>query len=447
MGTRRRRVRRYPDGLFNVEITSLNHNGQGVGRLDNRVVFIDNALPGEQVEFQYTLRQKHHDEGVATQILNPSKDRVLPRCEFYAHCGGCRLQHLAPEAQIQFKQQQLANDYEHIGLLNLDKTQWVPPLHATSWHYRTKARLGVKRVAKKNKVLVGFREKNSPFITDMTYCDVLDQRVAELIAPLQTLIAALSIHDQIPQIELAAADQVCLIFRILAPLTEPDQQQLMHFARQHNILLKAQPKGPASIYNLWPREQPLLHYPVSELNIEFAVNDFTQVNQEINQQMVKQAIDWLALDAQDKVLDLFCGLGNFTLPVARQAGQVTGVEGDQALVDKAVANARLNQITNVEFVVDDLFTTTTQTQWYKDFKQAGWNKVLLDPPRSGAKEIIPLIARHQPERIVYVSCNPATLARDAGLLVNAGYKLHQTGVMDMFPHTAHVESMALFIRS
>ncbi len=439
----RRKRKPLPTAPLRITIDNLNHEGRGVGRVDGKTVFVTGALPGEEVEFTYSAIHRNFDEGVAISILTVSPERVAPRCPHFNVCGGCAMQHLAPETQIAYKQKVLLDDFRHIG--KVQPKQVLPPLLSPHWGYRRKARLGVKYVPKKEKVLVGFRERSSPFLAELIRCEVLHPSVGECIEALGTMISSLSVHDKIVQIEVAVDDsQTALALRNMAELTDEDKAKVKSFAIEHNIHFYLQPGGPDSLIPLWP-EQIRLRYVLASYDVSFGFRpgDFTQVNTDINRQMIDRAIELLELQPEDRVLDLFCGLGNFTLPLARRCREVVGVEGEAKLVERARANAAENALTNVQFHAADLAGDLEHSPWWKQ----GFDKVLLDPPRSGAQETLVHIARMKVGRIVYVSCNPSTLARDAGILVNEyGYKLEKAGVMDMFPHTAHVESIALFVR-
>lgn len=426
-----------------AHLESLAHDGRGVAHVEGKAVFIDGALPGEVVEFVYTARRRQHDEGRVSSILALSPDRVEPRCLHAAICGGCSLQHLAPRAQIEAKQQILINRLERIGRVRPETL--LEPLTGAEWGYRCKARLGVKHVIRKGKVLVGFREKGSSYLADLRRCEVLHPSVGTRLTDLQVMIEELSISARIPQIELAIGDDAgALIFRVLDMPTDNDIERLQGFARDYNLHLYLQPKGPDSVRLLWPEASDLTYsLPAYGLQLGFLPTDFTQINPEINRKMIDQALRLLAPGANDSILDLFCGLGNFTLPLARQAAQVTGVEGDAGLVERARQNARRNGIGNAAFHVANLAELTGQESWLRE----SYDKVLIDPPRSGAAELFAQLGRLAPRSLVYVSCHPDSLARDAGILVSeSGYQLLAAGVMDMFPHTAHVESIALFER-
>jgi len=404
-------------------------------------VFIDGALPGEVVSFEYLSTRKKFDEGRVLEVQQASPDRVEPGCQHFGLCGGCTLQHMDATAQIQAKQQVLLDNLKHIG--NVVPEAVLDPLTGPVWGYRTKARLGAKFVIKKDRLLVGFREKRNPYVADLSRCEVLHPSVGERFQELIEVIGALEAKARIPQVEVSVSEgTTALVFRHLDPLCESDLDTLKQFAIDQDIHVYLQPGGPDTIFPFWP-EQSILSYHLPEQGIEirFQPTDFTQVNTDINQQMVRRVLEMLELDQQDRVLDLFCGLGNFTLPMAQQARTVTGVEGDAGLVSRARENAVLNNIENVSFHAADLAVDAPDVAW----AGGNYNKVLLDPPRCGAAEVMNTLGNIRPQLIVYVSCHPGSLARDAGTLVNEmGYKLRSAGVMDMFPHTAHVESIALF---
>ena len=427
-----------------ADIETMTHEGKGIARVAGKTVFIDGALPGEKVEFVFTRSRRNYDEGKLLNVLEASPQRVEPACKHFGVCGGCSLQHLSNEEQIRIKQQILLDDLQHIGRVTPGDV--LSPLTGPIWSYRKKARLGARYVDKKEKLLVGFREKGSHFLAELETCRILTPEVGERLVELGELVRRLSCYKRMPQIEVAASDdRVALVFRNLEPLTEADQQLLIDYGRNNNFIIYQQPKGPDSVSLLYP-EQVTLSYsiPEYEVSLEFLPTDFTQVNSEINRGMIKQAMELLEPTGSDRVLELFCGLGNFSLPLARQAGEVIAVEGDKGLIERARQNAARNGLENVTFHVANLFEELGDSPWVKG---QHYDKVLLDPPRSGAIEMIPLLAASGAQRIVYVSCNPATLARDAGELVNRhGYRLEKAGIMDMFPHTAHVESIALFVK-
>lgn len=423
-------------------IESLTHDGKGVAHLEGKATFIHGSLPGERVRFLYTGRWRKYDEGRTVEVLEASPERVEPRCDRFGICGGCSLQHQSHEAQIAAKQQAMLDALAHIG--KVAPGEILPPLvGASPWGYRRKARLGVRHVPKKGGALVGFRERGSSRVAELTCCHVLHPRVGELLPQLRALIDALSIPDQVPQIEMAMGDETCvLIFRLLETPNEADLALLREFGPRHEVAVYLQEGGPDTVRPLNGEGVELTYaLPEFDLRLHFLPNDFTQVNSDINRQMIHRAVEMLALEPNDRVLDLFCGLGNFTLPLARRAGAVTGVEGDAGLVARARKNAERNGLSNTGFYTANLYETLEQEPWLNQ----AFNKVLLDPPRSGAQEVLAHLPKLGAERIVYVSCYPGTLARDAGILVNElGYRLVSAGVMDMFPHTAHVESIALF---
>jgi len=432
-----------PDQPVRVTIESLSHDGRGVARVDGKTVFVDGALPGEEVSFLYTRRARKHDEGRVRELHSLSAHRVEPRCEAFAVCGGCSLQHLAPEQQILAKQQTLLDNLQRIGKVQPGRV--LDALTGPVWGYRNKARLGVKYVRKKGRVLVGFREKRSPFLADIARCEVLHAAVGPRFAELAELVQGLQARERIAQIEVAVGDDsAVLVFRNLDPLSPGDMQTLIDYAKHTGLHIYLQPGGPDSIELLWP-ERSDLYYRLADhdLTLHFLPTDFTQVNPAINPPMIRQALELLELQPQHRVLDLFCGLGNFTLPMARRAAQVTGVEGDTALVQRARDNAAANGLNNVDYHAVDLAGDVLHQPWMRP----SYDRILLDPPRSGAESIVAQLGKLGAARIVYVACHPGSLARDAGILVHElGYRLAAAGVMDMFPHTAHVESMAVFER-
>ncbi len=439
--SKRTRKPRLPAPVDQVMIESLAHDGRGVTHLDGKAVFIEGALPGEQVGFEYLASHRNFDEGRITAIHQASADRVTPRCPHFGVCGGCSLQHMEAGAQIRAKQQVLLDSLQRIG--GVVPEIILPPLTGPVWGYRNKARLGVKYVIKKGRVLVGFRERRAPYIADLSRCEVLHPSVGEQIEQLAALLGELDGRARIPQIEVAVSDTVtALVFRNLDPLSVADQTRLQAFANEQRMHVYLQPAGPDSVHALMPADSVLSYsLPEQGLDLRFRPVDFTQVNSVINRQMVARVLEMLALERSDTVLDLFCGLGNFTLPMARLAGTVTGVEGEAGLVGRARDNALLNRLDNVSFHVADL----AQDQRHATWAGGGYSKVLLDPPRSGAAGVLDVLGNIHPQRLVYVSCHPGSLARDAGTLVRTyGYRLCAAGVMDMFPHTAHVESIALF---
>ncbi|MDY6942377.1 MAG: 23S rRNA (uracil(1939)-C(5))-methyltransferase RlmD [Pseudomonadota bacterium] len=444
MSRRQRRNRLPPDPVV-VQVSGLSHEGLGIAAVEGKKVFIHGALPGETVRYITTGRRRDFDQGDVVEVLEPSPDRVEPRCEFFGRCGGCCLQHLSPQAQLREKQQHLLEGLKRLGQVEPDEV--YEPLLGPHWNYRRKARLAVKQVHGKGRVLIGFRERRSPYVADMTQCEVLDARVASLLQPLSALVGGSSIPDRIPQIEVAAGDEhVALVFRVLTEPTEDDRSAFQAFGRDHNVQIYLQPGRPDALVPLEPDYPPLCYeLPSSDVTIGFSPTDFTQVNAQINRQMVARALALLDCSTDSRVLELFSGLGNFTLPIARRAGHVVAVEGDKALVAKGQENAARNGIENVEFHYADLYDSAQLQN--PVWMNGGFDAVLLDPPRSGAREVLPLVTQSGAARVVYVSCHPATLARDAQILVHElGYRLAGTGVMDMFPQTHHVEAIACFER-
>ena len=441
----RRRRQRLPKDPVETTIESLSHDGRGVTHIDGKAVFIDGALPGERVLFTYSAKQRKHDEGITRQVLQASPDRVEPKCAHYGICGGCSLQHMDAVAQVRYKQQSMLDNLKHIGKVEPETV--FEPMTADVWGYRRKARLGAKFVFKKGKVLVGFREKRNSFLADLKQCEVLHPSVGMKLEALQALIADMDAREKIPQVEVAIGDnKTTLIFRHLEALSEHDTQLLRTFAEQEKFRVCLQSGGPDTVTLLadgsdQPESELYYEHPHFDTRVTFGPQDFIQVNTAINRQMVARAVELLELDEQDTVLDLFCGLGNFTLPIARTTRQVTGVEGDFAMVERAKRIARENGINNTRYHFCNLMGDMQHEKWLRQ----RYDKILLDPPRSGAKEVIDHFARLDARRVVYVSCHPGTLARDANTLVHThGYRLLGAGVMDMFPHTAHVESIAVF---
>ncbi|MDD5275750.1 MAG: 23S rRNA (uracil(1939)-C(5))-methyltransferase RlmD [Methylovulum sp.] len=444
MARTRSRRKPLPDTPVKVTIESLAHDGRGVAHVDGKVIFIDEALPGEEVEFIYTESRKDYAEGKVATLLSHSPIRVDAPCAHFGVCGGCSFQHVESSAQIHIKEDLLVEQFKRIGKVEIPEI-WEP-LKGPHWGYRRKARMGVKYVAKKDRVLVGFRERRHPYLAEIDSCIVMHPIVGTQLLALGELIGGLTIRDKIPQIEVAIGDSQCVLsIRVLEPPTAEDQARMRAFGHEHNMSLCLQSKGPDTIVPLAGEPEIIPTYALPDHGIEFKFRPamFTQVNYEINRLMINRVLETLALNENDTVLDLFCGLGNFTLPMAKKAGLVVGIEGDQPLVNHAKENARHNGIDNVEFYAADLSKDISDQPW----AMRKYNKIMLDPSRAGASEVLHHFKKWQPEQIVYVSCNPSTLARDAGILVNElGYKLVKAGVMDMFPQTGHVESIALFTR-
>lgn len=424
-----------------LDIDSLSHEGRGVGRSDGKTVFVHGALPGEQVVARVTRRHGRFDEAETLEVLRASPRRITPQCAHFGVCGGCSLQHIDEDYQLEHKQAVLLELLAHHG--QVEPARIAAPVRGPQWGYRRKARLGAKHVAKKGGVVVGFRERASPYVTDCRSCDILDPRVARELPALRGLLDGLSVSDRVPQIEIACSDDVAaIVVRHLAPLNDDDRAALSDFARDSGIEVHLQSGGLDTITPLSPPATPL-RYRVDDATLCFEPADFTQVNAAINEQMVARALHHLAPDGHARVADLFCGIGNFTLPLARRAGRVVGVEGAAALVERARANALGNGLENCEFTVCDL----SSDEAVASLELGRPSHLLLDPPRAGAAAVVAGLDFSGIERIVYVSCNPVTFARDAGVLVaRHGYRLAETGILDMFPHTAHVESLSLFTR-
>jgi 23S rRNA (uracil1939-C5)-methyltransferase len=477
MRRNRNKARQNPadNPILTATIESLDQEGRGVAHVDGKTIFIDGALPQETVTYQSQHIKSSYELANVVAVLMPSNQRVTPKCLHFGLCGGCKLQHLDAKSQVIEKQKLLEADLQHIGKVKVENM--LPPLFGQAWGYRHKARLSVKYVQKKERVLVGFNEKGTSFVADMNSCEVLVPEVSALIAPLQSMIFNLSIRDKLPQIELAVGENstIVLIFRIMDVLTENDEVLLKTFADTHKIQICTQTKGPDTIKPYWPDAAPALAYslPEFDLNYPFKPNEFTQVNQQINREMVSLAMQLLAPKVGESIADFFCGIGNFTLPIARSGATVLGLEGLSNLVERANESATLNKISNVNFGVADLFKMTPESL----AALGKLDKWLIDPPRDGAHELVKSLKNapninniqddalqanihgasgaiknalevfENPNLIVYVSCNPATLARDAGILVNEkGYNLVSAGVINMFPHTAHIESIAQFVK-
>ncbi|MCL1525623.1 23S rRNA (uracil(1939)-C(5))-methyltransferase RlmD [Xanthomonas nasturtii] len=441
MARTRNRFDRTP---FQTAITDLSHDGRGVARRDGeggKVTFISGALPGELVRAEPTARSRHFEEAKTVEVLEASPQRVTPRCPHFGLCAGCVLQHLDESQQIVAKQRVLMDNLERIG--HVTPQAVLPALSGDNWGYRRKGRFSVRRVEKKDKTLVGFRELDPRFVADLSVCYTVIPQIGDKIPLLAALVESMDGKRDIPQIEFIAGDEtVALTIRHMQPLSERDQQAWIAFAQEHGFAIFLQPGGVDSVHPLWPLDVPLsFRLPQWDVKLAFQPLDFIQVNASLNQKMIAHALALLDTKPDDRVLDLFCGLGNFTLPLARVVREVVGVEGDAGLVARAKENARRNGLDNAQFYAADL----TQDQRNASWMRQGFDKLLLDPPRSGALEVLQQLPLKTFERIVYVSCHPGSLARDAGYLVNEqGFTLVSAGAMDMFPHTAHVESVAVF---
>ncbi|WP_426078287.1 23S rRNA (uracil(1939)-C(5))-methyltransferase RlmD [Janthinobacterium sp. PSPC3-1] len=438
-----------------IEIKSLDMDARGVGHIENedgspgKVVFVEGALPGERVSFVTFKKKKNWEAARMTALHRESSLRVTPKCKHFDYCGGCSMQHLEPSAQVAIKQRVLEDNLWHIGKVRAENI--MRPMYGPTWGYRYRARLSVRHVKKKETVLVGFHEKKSAFVADIDSCEILPPHISAMLLPLRALIGSLSIFDQMPQIELAIGEDVtAMVLRIMAPLTADDETRLKAFADEYGVQWWLQVKGPETAVPFYPLDKQL-HYLLPEFNVRmpFKPVDFTQVNHHINRVLVSKALRLLEVQPTDRVADLFCGLGNFTLPLATQGSEVVGIEGSTTLTERALENALANGLSEkTSFSTRNLFEVTTD-----DLIALGkFDRILVDPPRDGAMALCQaLVGLAQtrpdmlPKRIVYVSCSPSTLARDAGILVlEAGYKLSKAGVVNMFPHTSHVESMAVF---
>lgn len=428
-----------------VDVESLDIEAHGVARHDGKVMFIDGALPGERVVAEILRRKPRYDSARTVSVQRASVMRVAPRCPHFGVCGGCSMQHLDLRAQLAIKQRVLEDQLKHLA--GLRPETMLRPIAGVGWGYRFRARLTVRHVDKRGGVLVGFHEKASRYVADMSECHVLPEHVSRLLLPLRRLIDRLSIRQRLPQIEVSQGDSVlALVFRVLQPPTREDRALLAEFGREHGLELWLQPRGPESIELLDPSRPSALAYSLPEfgLRMPFRPTDFTQVNHQVNRVLVNRAIGLLAPQAGESIVDLFCGLGNFTLPIAARGARVLGIEGSADLVERARANAIANRLADrCRFQAQNLFKFGPQ-----DWKALGAvDRLLIDPPRDGALEVVKAIAETgaSVRRIVYVSCNPSTLARDAGVLVGvAGYRLESAGVVNMFPQTSHVESIAVF---
>ena len=426
-------------------IESLDNEGRGVARVDGKAIFIEGALPGERIEYSSYRRKPTYEQAQVVRVIKPSSQRVTPACPHFGVCGGCSMQHLEPAAQTAAKQRVLEDALWHLARLKPETV--FPPISGPAWGYRHRARLSVRNVAKKGGVLVGFHEKRSSYVAVMDSCEVLPRTISALIQPLKALIGGMSRPDRLPQIEVAVGDdQRVLVLRNLEPLTVDDQQLLREFADRHGVVWYLQPGGPDTAALFYPADAPPLEYTLPDFGVrlQFRPTDFTQVNHGINRMLVRRAMSLLQPKSGERIADLFCGLGNFTLPIAASGATVVGVEGAKALVDRARRNAELNGLADrCEFQVANLFEATPES-----IAALGpFDKLLIDPPREGAVAVVNALGPSAPGRIVYVSCSPATLARDAAVLVHEkGYALRGAGIASMFPNTSHVESIALFER-
>jgi len=432
-----------------VTIESLDQEGRGVAHAEGKVIFIEGALPGEIVTYSPYRKKSNFELAQVEKILKPGSVRVTPQCRYFGVCGGCGLQHMDARAQVAAKQRILEGDLKHIG--KIEPELILPAVYGAAWGYRYRARMSVRYVAKKGGVLVGFHEKRSSFVADMQSCEIMPPRISALIMPLRELIGSLSLRERLPQVEVSLGEEVdVMVLRIMDPLSAQDEVLLRTFAAQHRVQFFLQTKGPETAYPFYPLDAPELNYVLPEFDIvmPFHPTEFTQVNPAMNRILVRRALSLLSPQPGERIADFFCGLGNFTLPIARRGAQVVGYEGSATMVRRAAENAARNRLSaNTRFIETNLFEA--DVAWLQG--QEAFDKMLLDPPRDGAFAVVNSLAEGQaavPARIVYVSCNPATLARDAAVLVHAkGYRLKAAGVVNMFPHTTHVESIALFEKS
>lgn len=431
-----------------LDIESLDLEARGIAHREGKVVFVEGALPGEQVEASIVRRKPSYEKARTERVIRPSSQRVAPHCPHFGVCGGCAMQHIEPQAQVAIKQRVLEDAFSHIG--KLQPAIILPAMHGPTWGYRYRARLSVRLVPRKGGVLVGFRERHSSYVADMTECHVMPRHVSDMLVPLRRMVETLSRPDRIPQIEVAVGDRcTALVLRHMEPLTGADVEILKAFAERWRVSWWLQPKGPDSVHLLDPAHEGLLAYTLPEygLRMKYRPTDFTQVNPYINRSLVARALSLLEVQPGDRVADLFCGLGNFTLPLATLAREVVGIEGSSTLTARALEGARDHGLQEkTRFATLNLFDV--DVEWLRALGR--FDRMLIDPPREGAEAVAQALSaladEERPERIVYVSCNPATLARDAAILkYKGGYVLHAAGVVNMFPHTGHVESVAVFL--
>lgn len=426
-----------------ARIESLDQEGRGVTHVDGKVVFVEGALPGERVQIETLRRKPSYETAKAIAVLAQSSSRVTPKCSSFGVCGGCSMQHVDPRSQVAAKQRVLEDNFVHIG--NVRPETMLAPVHGPTWGYRYRARFSSRYVHKRGSTLVGFRERRHSFVADMQTCEVVPPRISALLLPLRSLIDSLTIRERLPQIELAVGAQFdALAFRVLQPLSPEDEMRVRAFSDRHGVHVYLQPGGPDTVCRFHPPGEELLCYTLPEFGIEFRfrLTDFTQVNHQINRVLVRRALALLDPKPGERIGDLFCGIGNFSLPIARRGAFVLGLEGARELIARARDNAQHNQLGDLcEFRLADLFKLDVDA-WQG---LGRFDKLLVDPPRDGAIELVKALGKEGPSRVVYVSCNPATLARDAAVMVHAnGYRLRAAGVVNMFPHTSHVESIALF---
>jgi len=428
-----------------AQVESLDQEGRGIAHVEGKAIFITGALPGESVEYVPYQRKPNYELADTTRILRASPSRVIPRCPHFGVCGGCSLQHMDLRAQVAAKQRILEDNLARIWKFRAQIM--LSPILGPDWRYRYRARLSARYVEKKSRQLLGFHERRSSFVADMGSCEVLPARISALLEPLRELIGSLSIRERVPQVELAIGDAVdVLVLRVLEAPQSDDAEKLRSFAEQYKIQFFLQPGGPDTARAYYPQDAAVLQYRIPDFDLTFPFHptDFTQVNHDINRVLVRRALTLLDPQPGERIGDFFCGLGNFSLAIARRGAQVLGIDGNARLALRAKETALLNGVADqCSFIDRDLFKIT-EDEWKKI---APFDRLLLDPPRDGAMELVKALGQMAPGRVVYVSCNPATLARDAGVLVNVhGYQLSAAGVINMFPHTSHVESIAVFDR-
>lgn len=427
-------------------IESLDHEARGITRQEGKAIFVEGGLPGETIEYASFRRKPSYELAHLVDIKRPSTARVEPRCPHFGICGGCAMQHMEASAQVAAKQRVLENSLWHIGRVRPEMI--LPPIQGTPWGYRHRARLAVRKVPGQGGMLIGFHERRSSYVANMETCAVLPPHVSALLMPMRELFAALSISDRLPQVEISVGEHcTALVLRILEPLSKNDEKLIRQFADQHQVVIYLQPKGPSTVYRFHPLPGPRLSYtlPEFDLELDFLPTDFTQVNHAVNRVLVRRALRLLDPQPGERVADMFCGLGNFTLPIARSGAHVLGIEGSEGLVQRGRASAIENGLAaNVEFGVANLFECTAESI----AALGSFDKMLIDPPREGAIELVKALGEDGPRRVVYVSCDPATLSRDAAVMVAVnGYRFVAAGAVNMFPHTAHVESVAVFERA
>ena len=433
-----------PSGSLLIE--SLDQEGRGIARREGKAIFVEGALPGERVTASIFRRKPSFEVGRVETVIEAAASRTAPRCAFFGVCGGCALQHIDIATQVAVKQRVLEDALWHIGKVKPEEV--LAPIHGPAWAYRHRARFTVRDVPKKGGVLVGFHEKRSSYVADMTSCEVLPERISGLLPPLREMIGRLSIRRRLPQVEVSIGDDAdVLVLRVLEPPSAGDEAVLREFAQEHAVFIYLQPGGPHTAAPFHPPQGADLHYSLPEFGVKiyFEPTDFTQVNHAVNRVLVRRALRLLAPQPGDRIADLFCGLGNFALPIARAGASVLGIEGSEALVARARTNAARNGLAdNTRFEAMDLFDIDPD----RLAALGPFDRMLIDPPRDGAMAVVQALSGDSPRHIVYVSCNPATLARDASVLVHTrGYCLKSAGVVNMFPHTAHVESIALFVKA